>query len=224
MKILFVAATEDEIAQVRNITTSHSPDYLVTGPGMVATAYELTKVLSGKKYDLVINLGLAGSFDKSIEIGEVVCIASDIFSELGAEDGPEFLDIGQIGLKTPFIFHPTINIPGLNLRKVKSITVNTVHGNITSIEKIQERLLPQTETMEGAAFFYVCEKEKAPSLQIRAISNYVERRNKLSWNIPFAIENLGKAIIRILETDDLLHLEENNINKNLADKKNGDND
>lgn len=219
MKILFVAATEEEIAPIRNITSSHSPDYLITGPGMVATTYELTKKLSEKKYDLIMNIGLAGSFDRSIEIGEVVCISSDVFSELGAEDGNDFLDIQKIGLKSTFIFHPTANIPDLNFRKVNSITVNTVHGNNSSIEKVVTRLNPQTETMEGAAFFFVCEKEKTPSMQIRAISNYIERRNKSSWNIPLAIDNLGKAVYQLLKTDALIQPFESNFDNSFSNKK-----
>ena len=37
--------------------------------------------------------------------------------------------------------------------------------------------------MEGAAFFYVCLKEKVNFFQIRAISNFVEKRNKKNWEI-----------------------------------------
>ena len=224
MKILFVAATEEEIAPIRNITSSHSLDYLITGPGMVATAYGLTKILSEKKYDLAINIGLAGSFDRSIKIGEPVYVSEDIFSELGAEDGDDFLDIQKIGLKSHFIFHPTADVSGFNIRKVKSITVNTVHGQNSSIEKIQARLNPQTETMEGAAFFFVCEKEKTPAFQIRTISNYVERRNKLSWNIQLAIENLVKAVNQILKPDGLIDPIKNNFEKLSSDKKTGYND
>jgi futalosine hydrolase len=218
MKILFVAATEEEIAPIRNITSSHSLDYLITGPGMVATTYELTKKLSEKKYDLAINIGLAGSFDPTIEIGETVYVSEDIFSELGAEDGDNFLDIEKIGLKSPFIFYPTADVSDLKIRKVKSITVNSVHGNNSSIEKIQARLNPQTETMEGAAFFFVCKKEKTPAFQIRTISNFVERRNKLSWNIPLALENLSKTVNQILKKDVFVQPVDSKSATNHADK------
>lgn len=185
---------------------------------MVATTYELTKKLSEKKYDLAINIGLAGSFDPTIEIGETVYVSEDIISELGAEDGDNFLDIEKIGLKSPFIFHPTADVSGFNIKKVKSITVNTVHGNNSSIEKIHARLNPQTETMEGAAFFFVCEKEKTLAFQIRTISNYVERRNKLSWNIPLALENLSKAVNQILKTDVFFQPVDSKSAKNHVDK------
>jgi futalosine hydrolase len=56
------------------------------------------------------------------------------------------------------------------------------------------------ETMEGAAFFYSCLQLKIPFLQIRAISNFVEPRDKSKWNIPLALENLSTEIFDFLNT------------------------
>ena len=76
--------------------------------------------------------------------------------------------------------------------------MNTVHGNESSIAKIKERLNPQVETMEGAAFLMVCQKEKIPALQLRAISNYVELRNKENWNVALALKNLHDVVFMVL--------------------------
>ena len=81
------------------------------------------------------------------------------------------------------------------LRKVTGITVNTVHGNTESIEAIQERINPTVESMEGAAFFYACEEAQVPAIQIRAISNYVEKRSRENWNVPLAVKNLNDWLI-----------------------------
>ena len=81
---------------------------------------------------------------------------------------------------------------------MKSITVNTVHGCEERISKTEARFHPQLESMEGAAFFYACKTAKVPCVQIRSISNYVERRNKTSWNIPLAIHNLNIEILKLL--------------------------
>jgi futalosine hydrolase len=199
MKILLIAATEVEIPPVNS--TKHQLNTLVTGPGMVATVYELTRHLHSHKYDLVINCGLAGSFDRSIPLGEIVQVTEDVFSELGAENDTEFLDLEAIGLtgKIRFQNNNPLNIEINKFRKVKSITVNTVHGNETSIEKIKKRLNPHVETMEGAAFYFVCEKENIPTIQLRAISNYVEKRNKEAWKITLALENLTREINQLIE-------------------------
>jgi futalosine hydrolase len=54
--------------------------------------------------------------------------------------------------------------------------------------------------MEGAAFFYVCEQTKTSCLQIRAISNVVERRNRENWQIELAIKSLNDTLIKLFES------------------------
>jgi futalosine hydrolase len=174
----------------------HTPDleFLITGVGMVATAFNLGKHLANHTYDLAINLGIAGSFDRSIALGELLEITQDTLAELGAEDGQQFISIDQLGfgegvfsagarLADYYKNHP--------LKQATAITVNTVHGNEQSIRLITDRLKPQIESMEGAAFFYACRQFNLPSLQIRAVSNYVEKRNRDAWQIGPAVKNLN---------------------------------
>ena len=75
-----------------------------------------------------------------------------------------------------------------------------VHRNEKSIELVTSNLHPDIESMEGAAFFYVCMMEKIPCVQLRAISNYVERRNKNNWNIPLSLKNLTATTFEFLQT------------------------
>ena len=60
------------------------------------------------------------------------------------------------------------------------------------------RLNPQIETMEGAAFFMTCQRFNVECIQLRSISNYVEKRNKSNWDIPKAIKNLNIELKNIL--------------------------
>ena len=204
MKILIAAATKEEFSLLNGLKSkNHELDFLITGVGMVAMAYSLTGHLKNTRYELAINCGIAGSFDRSIQMGEVVSVHEDIFSELGAEDGNKFLSLDQIGLKAKNSFKKTflLNAAPMNiLREVRSITVNTIHGNDPTIKAVVNRFQPQIETMEGASFFFVCENENIPYLQLRSISNYIEKRNMESWNIPLAIENLNKTLIKIIST------------------------
>ncbi|MGE0637729.1 MAG: futalosine hydrolase [Bacteroidia bacterium] len=203
MNILIVAATKREIEPLLNKLKAlkFKPDVLITGVGMVATTFSLTKALSSKKYDLALNLGICGSFDRDLKIGEVVNITEDIFSELGAEDGDSFLKLSDMKFadKKDVFLKPAKKFVSPVLRKykkVKGVTVNTVHGNKKSISKVVELYNPDVESMEGAAFFYVCNQFKIPALQLRAVSNYVERRNAKNWNIPLAIAKLNEAALR----------------------------
>ena len=215
MKIIIVAATKFEIQPLLDQmeTGGNSDgklicckykeskiDFLITGAGMVATTYSTAKALSNK-YDLALNTGVCGSFNDNLEIGSVINIVQDHFSELGAEDGDQFLSIKEIGLEGKIEMFNETQIKNKvldEIPKVCGITVNTVHGNAYSIEKVFQKFHPNTESMEGAAFMFVCENEGIPYAQIRAVSNYVERRNNNNWNIPLAIENSNKKMIEVL--------------------------
>lgn len=210
MRILIVAATRPELEpliETLGLQIKDEPDLflprhtsvancsvLITGAGMVPTAFALGKHLPHNVYNLVINLGIAGSFDRNIPLGSVVEITRDTFAELGAEDDTRFISIEQLGLGAG-IFNPTSSInyftSKINLPKATAITVNKVHGNETSIAAIADRLNPQLESMEGAAFFYACHQLKVPCVQIRAVSNYVEKRNRDNWQIGLAVKNLN---------------------------------
>lgn len=184
-------------------------DILITGIGMVSTTYHLTKLFSLEKatYDCVLNVGIAGSFKPEIPLGEVVNVISDCFSDLGVEDGEAFIPFFQTGLlsKNEFPFtegwlENKTSFPfGEGLKKVKAITVNTVHGHESSIEKVKELFNPDVESMEGAAFFYCCLQENIPCIQIRSISNYVEKRNKKNWKMELAIENLNEKLLGFIK-------------------------
>ena len=180
-------------------------DLLCTGVGMVATSFHMGRVLASNLYDKVINAGIAGSFQKSIPLGTVVEIIEDQFPEMGADDGEHFLSLIDLDLikADDFPFQSGVlsneqNSWNLPYPKVKSITVNTVHGCTERISRTEDRFHPQIESMEGAAFFYACKTAKVPCVQIRSISNYVERRNKTSWNIPLAVHNLNIEILKLL--------------------------
>ncbi|MCB0705698.1 MAG: hypothetical protein KDC34_10330, partial [Saprospiraceae bacterium] len=74
-------------------------------------------------------------------------------------------------------------------------SVQKVHGSEASIRRIREKYDPDLESMEGAACFYVCMLEGVPFLQIRAISNYVEPRNRDNWEIGLAIDKLNEILV-----------------------------
>lgn len=213
MKILVVAATRAELAgccmafelaEGNFIETPHF-DLLITGVGMTATAFAMGRHLSAAAhYNLVVNLGIAGCFDREIPLGSLVNIVSDEFSELGAENKDEFLTIDELGFGKGQYTGKTIplaaNLQALlsGLPEVNGITVNKVHGNKESIQTMISRLHPVTESMEGAAVFYCCTQLNIPCIQVRSISNYVEERNRDSWKIGLAIKKLNDWAIEFL--------------------------
>ncbi|MFM6977047.1 MAG: futalosine hydrolase [Sphingobacteriaceae bacterium] len=211
MKLLLVSATEKEIKPIldslrpglqpgKYLIGKHQLKVLITGVGMVSTAFEMGKHLATQHYDLAINAGIAGSFKKDLAIGQVLHITDDIFADMGAEDGEDFLSIDKLGFGksavSPIIPAKTFKRIS-KLQEAKSISVNRAHGNENTIAKTVKRLKPQLESMEGAAFFYACNHSELPSIQIRAVSNWVERRNRETWDIPLAIKNLNDFLLAL---------------------------
>src|SRR5687767_14202799 len=151
MRILVVAATELEIPLLRpHARNGHQIDVLVTGVGMVATAARCARTLAQASFDLAFNFGICGSFDRSIEPGTVVHVTSDCLAELGAEDGDRFVSMLELGLvKESEMVNaaPPVNPVLAALRRVKGITVNTVHGDEPSIARVVSRCNPQVESM-----------------------------------------------------------------------------
>ncbi len=175
-------------------------DVLITGVGMVNTAYIMARYINSN-YNYCINAGVAGSFRYDIKIGEVVNVVKDELCEMGAENDNDFIKLEDMALggKSVFSYEEITILTSLNeLKKVNGITVNTVHGNTSSIKKVKQLFSPDVESMEGAAFFRSCERSIDYPIQIRAISNYVEKRNKSKWNMPLAISNLNEALIKII--------------------------
>lgn len=201
-KIVIVSATEFEIKEFKEKAESIKDErfeFLITGVGMVETTFNLTQWFYSKPEFIknpnfyLLNVGIAGSFREQIKTGKLYEVKQDAFSELGAEDGGNFLSIEELGFGKS-TFHSNTYME-LKLPEVKGITVNKVHGNENSIDKIVKRLQPDVESMEGAAVFYLAEKFSCPVQQIRCISNKVEKRNKENWQIPLAIKNLNNWLI-----------------------------
>ena len=198
--VLIVAATEAEIAALRPALPG-GVEVLVTGVGMVATAARCARALARQRYDLILNIGVCGSFDPALMPGTVVHVVRDRIAELGAEDGDAFLSMSDIGLPADaeFVNANPPDIEGLRaLRPVHGITVNTVHGHAASIAAVVARCHPQVESMEGAAFMCACLDAGAPFAQVRAVSNIVERRNRAAWRLDEAVANLSRTAAQIL--------------------------
>ncbi len=175
---------------------------------MVATAYSLTKKLQQQQYDLVLQVGVCGSFDQGIPLGTVVYVSSDRYGDLGAEDHDKYLDIFDMGLMEKDVAPHTggclVNplLPGnykIDLPHVSGLTVNTVSGNQQTIARRAAQYDCTVESMEGAAFHYVCLQEGVAFAQVRSISNYVTPRDKTQWRMKDAIINLNYWLIDFIK-------------------------
>lgn len=220
MNILLVAATPFEIAPTlkfleKNFVNSGqtfkngtvSVEILVTGAGLLATATQLSLLLARRRFDLVLNAGVAGSFTTKIPPGSVVEVISETLGDFGVEerDGsfvPLFTMDWMDENAPPFVNGQLLNPTGSEfqfLPPAHGLTVQRVSGSAESIAATR-RLFPevQVESMESAAIFYVCALVEQPFLAVRAISNFVEPRNRANWKLELAINNLNEVLRQIL--------------------------
>ena len=213
MQILLCAATEFEIKPVidfindKNLTNIR---ILITGIGLAAAAYEITKAIYIQRPRLLVQAGIAGSLDNRFPLKEVVAVKNDTIGDIGVEENGSFNSLFDLQLDDRNTF-PWTNgqlcnrseiLNQLNLSTVNSVTVNEISTNKKRIEYYKNNLNASIESMEGAALHYVGLMENIPFLQIRSLSNFAAERDKNKWQIKEAISNLNLELQRIISKID----------------------
>ena len=206
MKILVVAATQFEIAPF--IKLNPGIDTLITGVGIPSTVYYLSKKLLLEKYDLVIQAGIAGTFTKEIKLGDVIAVELDVFADIGVEENKKFKTLFNLGFNDfeefPFrcgrLFNDLENFQFLNLKVATAVTVNKISDRKKHTKQLNKIFGADIESMEGAAFHYVCIQQNVAFIQIRSVSNKVGERDKTKWKIKDAVENLNNELIKLIDT------------------------
>ena len=208
--ILVVAATAKEINPLMELTRTGgltNVHILISGIGLTASTYHLNKQLALKKYDFVIQAGVAGSFDRKISLGDVVAVKQDTIADQSVVELQKLKTLFDLKLvpqdqypyKKGWLINPNKEIlKKTKLKIVKGISVNQISTSKQMIKFYRNAFDPVTESMEGAALHYVCLMENVPFLQIRSISNYIGERNKKKWDMMDSIVNLNKALIKTI--------------------------
>jgi len=205
MKVLIVAATEFEIKPL--IQAQRNVEMLITGIGSSATIYHLTKKLLTNHYDLVIQAGIAGMFAGKFTLGAVVFVKEDAFADIGIEEKGElrtifeygFLDKNEFPFSDGKLLNPSAILEKIPLPAATAITVNMVSDNFVHNENFRQKYHADIESMEGAAFHYVCLQHKINFLQVRSLSNVVGERDKSRWVIDSSIRNLNDELVKIID-------------------------
>ena len=205
MSILVIAATDMEIEPLR--AKNPKEKYLITGVGCAETVFHLTKALSAEKYSLVIQVGIAGTFDKNQSLGETVVVEKDCFADLGLNEKNTIKNVFEMGFadansfpfEKGFLVNRYLGQLGLShIKVVNGISVNFISDNQNYIYQLQTKYNAEIESMEGAALHYVCLHEQVPFVQIRGISNYAGERDKSQWKIKKAVESSNVLVSEII--------------------------
>lgn len=226
MQIILVAATEAEILPTLEFLKKnfllesgafkiHVNLWLKTiisgvGPASAALAIGL---LNTAPDTLVLHAGVAGSYDENLPLGSLVEIERERWGDLGAEDRDgSLIDVFSLGLLNPDSFPydrgwiKNDSAPFTKLPIRDGVTVSRASGYQPTINSISHKFPLAVESMEGAGIFLACRIKHIPFLSVRAISNWVKPRDKSSWKMGLALENLNNFLIQLISDPVDLHL------------------
>ena len=175
-----------------------------SGIGKVNAAIATQILITEFKVDYVINTGVAGSLDPSLNIFDVVCSIDAIEHDFdatyfGYERGqvpqakspfyPSDPYLAELMLKTFSLIKEDVKVQGrfapddANIVKhIKLVMGRIASGDIFVTNKsMKERLRKDTEAicveMEGAAVAHTCFANKVPYLILRCISDLADKEN-----------------------------------------------
>lgn len=192
MKIVVIFPTEDEgkLFSYKDVTVVYG------GLGLTATAYTTTKAIYEHRPDIIIMAGIAGVYKhSSLKIGDNVLVCSEHEADLGFfyEDG--FKHISNMCNDMSFEIIKEIDCPyipqDIDIKTAKSNSMNAAMADFVDIDSAE------IENMEGYALFYVCKKEGVKFLEIRSISNVVDKGRE-EWDYNKSIKNMTEALYKIL--------------------------
>lgn len=211
MKVLITAATSMELSSLQehiNDTPTLSIHFAVTGIGAVSTVYQLMELLKKDNYELMIQVGIAGSFDQQLTIGTAVSVEKEMIAEMGVVENQTYKDIFQLKLADPnqapytsgLLINPHQELMSkAGLPKTIGVTNNLISTDENQIIRYKTIYKAAIESMEGAAFHYVGIMQAIPFIQIRGISNEVGERNKENWKIKEAMHAAAVACHDLLQ-------------------------
>ena len=216
MRVIITAATHGEwMPSFQKINPKYvgnnkkfSVGFHESGIGMLASSVSLMKMFVQETPTLIIQVGIAGCFDKKIPLGKVFAVKDDFAGDIGVMENKVWKDLFDMKFDKPNDApYEKKSLPNpwlkqynlLNLPTKKSVTVNTISTEKNKIALFSERYKAVLETMEGASLHYIGRDLTIPFIQLRAVSNYVGVRDKSKWKIQEAIYNLNETLIEYLD-------------------------
>ncbi len=178
---------------------------LITGIGSPATAIELSALLARNPIDLLLNIGIAGTYNSNLALGSLTEVIAESLPIGAWEQETIWNDHFDQKLTDPNSFPytekyllPVTSHWKTGLPKVKAITIQQIETIPERITALQQHYNADVESMEGAAIFFASQKFQVPAMQIRAISNLCGVRDKQQWQLKEAVQALNNWLLTFL--------------------------
>lgn len=220
-QLLLCAACANELSKVGDgclirLKTGHPAsidgdiDVLITGMGVFQTIYNLCNALRDGDYGMVLTAGIAGDYDIDRPLCKMFAVTQSIFADCGFEGydgrflpitGSIFLDANEYPFRDGYIYNEASERLAIK-QGLDTATVNTVCRTCTDpkhVAKMLRQFPADLETMESAAFGYVCARQHVNYAEIRCTSNHVVPKKQEKWQLEGALNTLGSTLDSILK-------------------------
>jgi futalosine hydrolase len=215
--ILALAATEIEMEPLSRRVTSRELVCctLIGGVGPLETAVRLSSFLhrQSQPVRLVINFGIAGAYNQPQDQPQPqlldLCLATrEVFGDFGLAYGDrvEPLPPSLVGkhcyeLDQGYLERGYAILAAQGMRPLRGTFVTVAAASATAARGsiLQRRWSALCENMEGAAVVRACREFSVPVLEVRAISNRVEDRDLLNWQLSQACEKAAEGVSCLLQ-------------------------
>jgi len=197
----------------------HQPVVVCAGGiGKINAAAATTALVERFQPRLVINTGCAGAYLASgLAVGELAVASDEFLGDEGVLTCDGWQDLRFMGIPTliqskrlhhnaiPLSKHPAekamqlADYLGVKLVRGRFITVSTCSGTRQRGEELAREFHGICESMEGAAVAQVCLRYGIDCLEIRGVSNLVDKRDMKSWDIPRAVEAAQRFVLKYIE-------------------------
>ena len=186
--------------------------HVTSGVGVANAAWATTMLIERFGVRTIINFGIAGAYPGSgLSPGDVAAAEEEVYADTGIAlaDGTHTME--QMGMELlargSRKFFNTFPLDKGLLKKAlphvtasgKFLTVAQATGTLKRSKELSRRYNGMVENMEGAAVAHVCARYGISALEIRGISNMVEKRDPSKWIKKPAATKCQQALISVIE-------------------------
>jgi len=172
--VLVVAATERELAHIRDVDT------FVCGVGPVEAALQTARRLTQSVVDAVLHVGIAGA--RGLEPLTVVLGSEAVYADVAAA-------IPVVDRVAP---------DGALLARVRASLPDAVVLPIATSAAVNGAAGFDVEAMEGFGVLRACALAGVPAVELRVVSNAPSDEDRATWRFDDAFAALGDAVARVL--------------------------
>lgn len=206
MDVCIFYATEAEVTLLQSKLSRPLPlalepftlHFICTGVGLLHATGTIMQAAQQIKPALMLQIGIAGSFNKQVPLGNSFLIQKDAVADEGVWEQHNFIHTSEMSFcQQPLWFENSSAASTQPQFPVHhSVTVNTI--TTEHIAALADKYQQPLETMEGAALHWAGNQLNIPYFQVRGVSNYVGERNKANWKFQEAITNSNEMAYDLL--------------------------